>query len=176
MPKLVENTSLDPGRVKRDEALGVIEKVPYGEPSTWCHRMVVTRKENGDPKRTVDLSPLNKHCIREVHAMKPPFELAKGIPPNTWRTVTDAWNGFHSIPLHKDDRHLTTFLSHWGPRYRYLMAPQGYASSGDGYNRRLDDILSDFERHKRCVDDNIHYDDDLEQHWWRTIELLELMG
>ena len=162
--------------LKRDEALGVIEKVPYGEPSTWCHRMVVTRKDNGDPRRTVDLSPLNKHCIREVHAMKPPFELAKGIPPNTWRTVTDAWNGFHSIPLHKDDRHLTTFLSHWGPRYRYLMAPQGYASSGDGYNRRLDDILSDFERQKRCVDDNIHYDDDLEQHWWRTIELLELMG
>ena len=56
------------------------------------------------------------------------------------------------------------------------MAPQGYASSGDGYNRRLDDILSDFERQKRCVDDNIHYDEDLEQHWWRTIELLELLG
>ena len=29
----------------RDEALGVIEKVPYGEPVTWCHRMVVTRKQ-----------------------------------------------------------------------------------------------------------------------------------
>ena len=26
----------------RDEALGVIERVPYGEPATWCHRMVVT--------------------------------------------------------------------------------------------------------------------------------------
>lgn len=25
----------------RDEALGVIKKVPYGEPVTWCHRMVV---------------------------------------------------------------------------------------------------------------------------------------
>ena len=31
----------------RDEALGVIEKVPYGEPVTWCHRMVVTRKHDG---------------------------------------------------------------------------------------------------------------------------------
>jgi len=162
--------------LKRDEALGVIEKVPYGEPSTWCHRMVITRKENGDPRRTVDLSPLNKHCMREVHAMSPPFELAKGIPPNTWRTGTDAWNGFHGIPLHKDDRNLTTFLSHWGPRYRYLTAPQGSACSGDGYNRRLDDILSEFERQKRCIDDIIHYDDELENHWWRTIELLELLG
>ena len=83
-----------------------------------------------------------------------------------------------SIPLHKDDRQLTTFLSHWGPRYRYLKAPQGYASSGDGFNRRVDDILSDFERHKRCVDDNLHYDehDNLEDHWWRTIDYLILCG
>jgi hypothetical protein len=48
----------------RDEALGVIERVPYGEPATWCHRMVVTRKHDGSPRRTVDLSPLNKHCKR----------------------------------------------------------------------------------------------------------------
>ncbi len=41
----------------RDEALGVIERVPYGEPVTWCHRMVITRKHDGSPRRTVDLSP-----------------------------------------------------------------------------------------------------------------------
>ena len=33
----------------RDEALGVIERVPYGEAVTWCHRMVVTRKHDGSP-------------------------------------------------------------------------------------------------------------------------------
>ena len=44
----------------RDEALGVIEHVSYGEPATWCHRMVVTRKQDGTPRRTVDLSTLNR--------------------------------------------------------------------------------------------------------------------
>ena len=109
--------------------------------------------------------------------MSSPFELAKGIPPNTWRTVTDAFNGYHSVPLHPDDRHLTTFSTNKG-LYRYLRAPQGYASSGDGYNRRLDEITADVVRYKRCVDDGCHYDnhDDLELHWWRTIDLLELMG
>ena len=110
--------------------------------------------------------------------MQSPFELAKGIPPNTWRTVSDAWNGYHSILLHEDDRHLTTFLSPTGHRYRYLVAPQGYASSGDGYNRRCDEICSSFERHKRCVDDNLLYDshDSLENHWWRIIDFLECCG
>ena len=60
----------------RDEALGVIERVPYGEPVTWCHRMVVTRKHDGSPRRTVDLSPLNKFCQRETFTTESPFHLA----------------------------------------------------------------------------------------------------
>lgn len=35
--------------LKQDEALGVIERVPMGEPVDWCHRMVVTRKADGFP-------------------------------------------------------------------------------------------------------------------------------
>ena len=159
----------------RDEALGVIDRVPYGEPVTWCHRMVVTRKHDGSPRRTVDLSPLNKFCKRETFAMESPFHLARRIPMDTWKTVTDAWNGYHSVPLRESDRHLTTFITPFG-RWRYTRAPQGFLSSGDGYNRRFDAVLSNVERKERCVDDTIHYDSDLEQHWWRTIDILTRIG
>ncbi|KAK3755453.1 hypothetical protein QZH41_007877 [Actinostola sp. cb2023] len=115
----------------RDEDLGVIERVPYGEPVTWCHRMVITRKHDGSPRRTVDLSPLNKFCRRETFATESPFHLARRIPQNTWKTVTDAWNGYHSVPLRESDRHLTTFITPFG-RWRYMRAPQGFLSSGDG--------------------------------------------
>ncbi|CAB4035906.1 Hypothetical predicted protein [Paramuricea clavata] len=90
----------------RDEALGVIERVPYGEPVKWCHRMVVTRKHDGSPRRTVDLSPLNKFCKRETFAMESPSHLARRIPKETWKTVTDAWNGYHSVPLRESSYHL----------------------------------------------------------------------
>ena len=159
----------------RDEALGVIERVPYGDPVSWCHRMVVTRKHDGSPRRTVDLSPLNKYCQRETFAMESPFHLARRVPKGTWKTVTDAWNGYHSVPLRESDRHLTTFITPFG-RWRYTRAPQGFLSSEDGYNRRFDAILSSFERKERCVDDTIHYDLDLEQHLWRTIDLLTRVG
>ena len=159
----------------RDEALGVIEKVPYGEPVTWCHRMVVTRKHDGSPRRTVDLSPLNKFCKRETFATEAPFPLARRVPGMTWKTVADAWNGYHSVPLRESDRHLTTFITPFG-RWRYTRAPQGFLSSGDGYNRRVDAILSDFERKERCVDDTVFYDDELETHWWRTIKFLSTCG
>ena len=159
----------------RDEALGVIERVPDGVPVTWCHRMVVTRKHDGTPRRTVDLSPLNKHCKRETFPSEAPFHLARRVPGNTWKTVTDMWNGYHSVPLRECDRHLTTFITPFG-RWRYLRAPQGFLSSGDGYNRRFDAILSNFQRKERCVDDTIHFDEDLETHWWRTIDLLHTAG
>ena len=123
----------------------------------------------------MDLSPLNKFCKRETFATETPFHLARRIPKDTWKTVTDAWNGYHSVPLRQSDRHLTTFITPFG-LWRYTRAPQGFLSSGDGYNRRFDAVLSTFERKERCVDDTIHYDSDLEQHWWRTIDFLTRVG
>ena len=161
--------------IRRDEALGILEKVPYGVPVTWCHRMVVTRKHDGTPRRTVDLSPLNKFCKRETFASESPFHLARRVPRDTYKTVTDAWNGYHSVPLCEAHRYLTTFITPFG-RWRYTRAPQGFLSSGDGYNRRFSAILAGFERKQRCVDDTIHYDTDLETHWWRTIDFLTKVG
>ena len=161
----------------RDVRLGVIERVPYGEATEWCHRMVVVRKHDGGPRRCTDLSPLNKFCKREIHPSKSPFQLAKSVPASSYKTVFDAWNGFHSVPIREEDRHYTTFVTQWG-LFRYIRAPQGFLSSGDGYNRRLDDILTHLTRLVRCVDDSLLHDGDdkLREHWWRVIEFLEVAG
>ena len=46
----------------RNEALSIsnIERVGYGEPVTWCYRMVITRKHDGSLRRTVELSSFNR--------------------------------------------------------------------------------------------------------------------
>ena len=49
--------------IKKDVALGVLEKVPPNTPSTWCHRMVITRKHNRESRRTVNLKKLNDVCV-----------------------------------------------------------------------------------------------------------------
>ena len=109
----------------RDMQLGVLEPVPIGEHMvTWCHRMVVCAKKKDKQRHTIDLQALN------VHAQ------ACSVPPGTLKTVCDAWNNYHNVPLHQDDRHLTTFITPWG-RYQYCTAPQGYIASGDGYSRHF---------------------------------------
>ncbi len=108
----------------QDECLGVLEQVPVGTKVTWCHRMVVCSKKNGKPRRTVDFQALNKHAARETHHTQSPFHQARAIPANMLKTVFDAWNSYHQLPVHPDDRHYTTFITPWG-RYRYKTAPKG---------------------------------------------------
>ncbi|XP_072168844.1 uncharacterized protein [Diadema setosum] len=100
-----------------DVQLGVLEPVPIGEPVTWCHRMVVCAKD-GKPCRTVDLQALNAHATRETHHTPSPFIQARSVPHGKKKTVLDAWNGYHSVPLCPEDRHLTTFITPWGTATR----------------------------------------------------------
>ena len=155
--------------------LGFIEKVEPNSPSKWCHRGFWTRKADGSPRLVVDLQKLNKHCTRSAHHTVPPFQQARRIPANTFRTVIDAWNGYYSVPLQEEDRHLFTFSTEFG-LYRFCVAPQGFVGSGDGYTDRYDRIILDTPRKTKCVDDTALWDDEIEEHWWRIIDHLDLLG
>ena len=79
----------------RDCALGVLEKVKIGEPTTWCSPMVVTPKKNGEPRRVVDLQALNRVAVRQTHATMSPYHQAVSVPRGTFKTVLDAFEGYH---------------------------------------------------------------------------------
>ena len=159
----------------RDVRLGVLEPVPIGEPVTWCHRMVICAKKNGTPRRTIDFQPLNIHATRETHHTQSPFHQARSVPQGKKKTVFDAWNGYHSVPLHPDDRHYTTFITPWG-RYRYRTAPQGYIASGDGYTRRYDEITSAIPNKTKCVDDTLLWSDTIEESFFQACNWLDTCG
>ena len=155
--------------------LGVIEPVPVGDPVTYCHRMVICAKKDGKPRRTVDTRSLNANATRETHHTQSPFHQARSVPAGMKKIVTDACNGYHSIALHPDERHLTTFITPWA-RYRYRVAPQGYVASGDGYSRRFDEIASDFPDKTKCIDDTLLWATDLEASFHQATKWLDLCG
>ncbi|VDI63635.1 Hypothetical predicted protein [Mytilus galloprovincialis] len=77
---------------------------------------MVTSKADGTPSRTVDLQPQNRHSVRQTHHVPSTFHLADRVPQGMKKTyVTDAWNGYHSVPIREEeDRHFTTFITPWG--------------------------------------------------------------
>lgn len=155
----------------RDVRIGVLERVPMGEPVRWCAPMHVCPKKNGKPRRTVDLQALNRAAMRQTHTTESPFHQVSGIPANKLKTVLDCWNGYHSVSLEEEDRHLTTFLTPWG-KYRYKRAPQGFLAAGDAYTARFDRILEGWTDYKKCIDDTCLFDDSIETNFFRTCEFL----
>ena len=68
-------------------------------------RMVAMSKIDGTPRRTLDFQPTIKYCEREA-----PFDVVSNIPPKSYKTVLDAYNGYHQVPLHVESSKLTTFI------------------------------------------------------------------
>ena len=159
----------------QDVRLGIIEPVPQGTPTRWCSRMVVTAKKDGSPRRTVDLTNVNKATFRETHHTPTPFNLVADVPTGMKKTVLDAWNGYHSLPLAEAARDATTFITEFG-RYRYKRALQGFHASGDGYTHRMDEITEGVDRLKKCVDDSLLWDKTLEGSFWHTVSYITLCG
>ena len=170
-----------------DVKLGTIEPVPQGTPTKWCSRMVCVGKKDSVMKdgevikgvrRTVDLQPVNAASYRETHHCPSPFNQASAIPRNSKKTVVDAWNGYHSLPLDDESKDLTCFITEWG-RYRYRRAPQGFHAAGDAYNRHFDDITKDFPRQTRQTDDTLLWDtadgdQPLTDAFWHIVDYIEL--
>ena len=158
-------------QLDRDVKLGVIEPVPWGEPTTWCSRMITVAKKDGSPRRTIDLQALNDASVRQTHHTPSPFHQAMAVPHGTRKTVLDAWNGYHSLELRDEDKHVTTFITPWG-RFRYRSALQGFLASGDAYTRRFDEIISNVKNKTKCIDDVLLWEEDIEKAFFQTCDFL----
>ena len=165
LKKLVNNI------LYQNVCLEVMEKVKPGTKTVWCSKLVPVVKHDGSLRLTVDFQPLNKATYREPHHTPSPFNLAVSIPAGTKKTVLDAWNGYHSLALAEESRDATQFITEEG-RYRYLVAPQGFHGSGDGYTARTDIITEGFPRKKKCIDDSLLYDESIEDAFWHTLDYI----
>ena len=157
----------------RDTDRKIISPVPVGIPSKWCSQAVVVEKKDGSHRRAINYQHLNKQCLRETHHCESPFNLACKVPPNTYKTVLDAVDGYHGVLLDEKSRPLTTFITNKG-RYWYLRVPQGFIGAGDIYTRRYDDIIRDVKRKIKIVDDTLLYDNTISDAFFHTWDYLAL--
>ena len=113
------------------------------------------------------MSALKSASYRLIYPGAPPFLEAQSVPANSYKTVTDAWQGFHMIPLHEDSRKYTTILTEWG-MYRYKRMPMGDNVSMDAYNYRFNKVTQGVENKKRCVDNSLLYSNSLEKAFYQA--------
>ena len=118
---------------------------------------------------------LNGSTLRLTHPLTSPYLKAMSVPPNMYKSVTDAWEGYHAIPLDDESSKMTRFITPFGA-YRYLRGPQGFHATGDAYNRRFDMVTSGFGNNIRQVDDSLIWESSIAGNFKRTCEYLTLLG
>ena len=160
----------------RDVGLGILEKVPLGTPTKWLSRMVIVPKPGKpeDPRRTIYLKHLNSQCLRETHQTISPFHQVSDLDLNGYKTVMDAWSGYHALPLTEESKEYTTFLTPWG-KFRYLRAPQGYLASGNTYTSRRSKTIRENklgENSAECIDDTFLVEKTIEDNFIKTWKYL----
>lgn len=97
--------------------------------------------------------------------------MVSGVPKHSFRTVVDAYWGYHQVEFHEDSRKLTTFITPWG-RFRYCRTPMGHCSTGDANTRRFNDSFQGVVSQYKCVDDTLLYDSSIEEAFWHTYDFL----
>ena len=97
--------------------------------------------------------------------------LASAVPAGKVKSVLDVWNSFHSVPIVKEDRDKTTFITPFG-RFRYRVSPQGYLASMDGYTHRFSLITKDIKDKVTIVDDTLLWSEDVRQNFTDVCTML----
>ena len=133
------------------------------EATEWCSGMVVVPKSSGDLRICVDLTPLNKAVLREVHPMASVDENLAKIKGSQFFTKLDANSGFWQIPLHSESRLLTTFITPFG-RFCFNRLPFGISSAPEIFQRQMSRILEDLDGVVCHMDDILIHAATLEVH------------
>ena len=101
--------------------------------------MVVVLKKSGNVRIYLDLKPLNENVLCEVHPLPKVDEILAQLSGAKAFTKLDS--GFWHIPLSKQSRLLTTFITPMG-RYCFNKLPFGIPSAPGHFQKCMPAILS----------------------------------
>ena len=133
------------------EAQGVISNVQ--NPTQWCAGMVIVSKKSGGVRVCVDLKPLNRCVLREYHPLPKVNEVLAQLTGAVIFSKLDANSGFWQVPLSKNSRERTTFITPFG-RYYYNKLPFEISSAPKHFQRRMYSLLEGLDG-VVCVMDDI---------------------
>ena len=156
--------------LQRMKSLGVIS--PVEEPTPWCAAMVVVPKDSGAVRICVDLKPLNENILREVHPMPKVDTTLAQLSGATVFSKLDANSGLWQIPLAKESKLLTTFITPFG-RFCFNKLPFGISSAPEIFQRHMNKVLSGLQGVLCHVDDILVYGKDSTEHESRLQATLE---
>lgn len=154
--------------IRRLEAAGVIERINSSE---WVSPIVVVQKKDGSIRMCVDLREANKAVVIDSFPLPHIEELLHALHGAKHFSKLDLAAAYHQVPLHKDSRDLTAFITHEG-LFRFKRACFGLASAPAAFQQMMSEMLHDCEGVLVYLDHVVVFGRTKEEHTHRLREVL----
>ncbi len=130
------------------------------------HPVIVHKESGAKPRVCFDFTRLNAITERVPHPAKHLDTVRRSFFGVKWVTKMDLASGYHQVPLAKQDRHKTAFLTERGPM-QFTCMPFGLCGAGDTMQKVMDAALREVrDITSNYMDDTwiITRTEDLERH------------
>ncbi|XP_073138042.1 uncharacterized protein [Henckelia pumila] len=123
-----------------DELLeaGHIREVQF---PTWLSNVVLVPKSSGKWRMCVDFRDLNKACPKDCYPLPRIDQLVDSTAGHQYLCFMDAYQGYHQIPLAKEDQDKVSFTTSHGT-FCYRVMLFGLKNAGATYQRLMDRVFA----------------------------------
>lgn len=109
--------------------------------SPWVSNLVIVKKRSGGIRLCIDLRGPNKAVVPDKHPLPTIEELTTLFHGSSVFTKLDLKQGYMQIPLHKDSRNLTAFVTHMGV-FRFKRIHFGLSSAPSCFQKIMATVLA----------------------------------
>ncbi|XP_073059756.1 uncharacterized protein [Primulina eburnea] len=107
---------------------------------TWLSNVVLVPKSTGKWRMCVDFRDLNNACPKDHYPLPRIDQLVDSTSDYELLSFMDAYQGYHQIPLAKNDQDKASFVTSGGT-FCYIVMPFGLKNAGATYQRLMDKVF-----------------------------------
>ena len=108
----------------------------------WVANVVLVKKANGKYRICVDYTDLNKACPKDNYPLPIIDQLVDSIACHSLYSFIDTAQGYHQIPMKKEDQEKILFITHEG-LYCYKIMPFSLKNIKATYQRLMNHVFRD---------------------------------
>lgn len=122
--------------------------------SSYASPIILVRKKDGNMRLCVDYRQLNSITVKERYPMPVIEDEISRLSGQAWFITLDLMSGYYQVPIAKDSKHLTAFVTPDG-QYEYNRMPFGLANAPAVFQRMMHHVLGParFDKATVYIDD-----------------------
>ena len=159
---------------KQLEEIGVIEKVPAGEPTTWSSPLHLAVKSDGSLRPCGDYRALNKVTIADSYPLPNIRTFAANMKGAQFFTSIDLFRAYYNIELCPESQKKATIVTGWGV-YKFKRLAMGLKNSAASFQRFMSTILDNVPNFFVYLDDILLFDESEEVHKKKIADVFKIL-